>query len=62
MGRINNIIQRLVDERMEQKQALLAERVEKLEKTVLELKSELSEMRKEPPRKNEKDKAGLFSD
>ncbi len=62
MGRINNIIQRHVDELIEKKQALLTERLEKLEKTVLELKSELSEMRKEPPRKNEKDKAGLFSD
>ncbi len=51
MGRINNIIQRHVDEHIEQKQALLAERVEKLEKTVQELKSELSEIRKEPPRK-----------
>ncbi len=51
MGRINNIIQRHADERIEQKQALLTERVEKLEKTVLELKSELSEIRKEPPRK-----------
>ncbi len=47
MGRINNIIQRHVDERIEQKLAHLTERVEKLEKTVLELKSELSEMRKE---------------
>jgi len=44
MGRINNIIQRHVDERIEQKQALLTERVEKLEKTVLELKSEISEI------------------
>jgi hypothetical protein len=52
MGRINNIIQRHFDERMEQKQALLIERVEKLEKTVLELKSEISEIRKEPPQKN----------
>jgi hypothetical protein len=62
MGRINNIIQRHVDERMEQKLALLKERVEKLEKTVLELKSDISEIRKESPRKNEKGKAGLFSD
>ncbi len=61
MGRINNIIQRQVDERMEQKLALLTERVEKLEKTALELKSELSEIRKEPSKKNEKGKAGLFS-
>lgn len=38
MGRINTIIQRHVDERIEQKQALLTERVEKLEKAVLELK------------------------
>ncbi len=53
MGRINNIIQRHVDEHIEQKLAFLTERVEKLEKTVLELKSELSEMRKEPLRKNE---------
>jgi len=53
MGRINNIIQRHFDERIEQKQALLTERVEKLEKKVLELKSEISEIRKEPPRKNE---------
>lgn len=62
MGRINNIIQRHFDERIEQKQALLTERVEKLEKTVLELKSEISEIRKEPPRENETTKAGLFSD
>ena len=62
MGRINNIIQRHVDERIEQKQAFLTERVEKLEKTVLELKSEISEIRKEPLRKNEKGKAGLFLD
>ena len=53
MGRINNIIQRHFDERIEQKLALLTERLEKLEKTLLELKSELSEIRKEPPRKNE---------
>ena len=53
MGRINNIIQRHVDERIEQKQALLTKRVEKLEKAVLELKSVLSEIGKEPPRKNE---------
>ena len=53
MGRINNIIQRHVDERIEQKLDLLTERLEKLEKTLLELKSELSEIRKEPPRKNE---------
>ena len=46
MGRINTIIQRHVDERIEQKQALLIERVEKLEKAVLELKSELSGIRK----------------
>jgi uncharacterized coiled-coil protein SlyX len=46
MGRINNIIQRHVDERIEQKLALLIERLEKLEKTVLELKSEISEIRK----------------
>ena len=46
MGRINNIIQRHVDERIEQKQALIAERVEKLEKAVLEMKSELFEIRK----------------
>ncbi|KCZ71835.1 hypothetical protein ANME2D_01890 [Candidatus Methanoperedens nitroreducens] len=52
MGRINNIIQRHVDEHIEQKLALLTERVEKLEKTVLELKSELSEILKEPPEKN----------
>ncbi len=51
MGRTNNIIQRHVDERMEQKLALLTERMEKLEKTVMELKSELSEIRKEPPKK-----------
>ncbi len=62
MGRINNIIQRHFDERIEQKQALLTERVEKLEKKVLELKSEISEIRKEPLRKNKQDKAGLFSD
>ena len=62
MGRINNIIQRHVDELIEQKLALLAERVEKLEKTVMELKSELSELRKEPPGKTEKGKAGLLSD
>ncbi len=37
-------------------------RVEKLEKTVLELKSEISEICKEPPEKNEKGKAGLLSD
>ncbi len=54
MGRINNIIQRHVDERIEQKLAFLTERVEKLEKTVLELKSELSEIRKEPPEKKRK--------
>jgi predicted nuclease with TOPRIM domain len=51
MGRINNIIQRHFDERIEQKQAFLTERVEKLEKKVLELKSEISEIRKEPPKK-----------
>ncbi len=51
MGRINNIIQRHVDERIEQKLALLTERLKKLEKTLLELKSELSEIRREPPRK-----------
>lgn len=62
MGRINNIIQRHVDERIDQKLAFLTERVEKLEKTVLELKSDLSEIRKELPRKNEKGKEGLFSD
>ncbi len=62
MGRINNIIQMHIDELIEQKLALLTERMEKLEKTVLELKSELSEIRKEPPWKNEKGKAGLFSD
>jgi hypothetical protein len=62
MGRINNIIQMHIDELIEQKLALLTERVEKLEKTVLELKSELSEIRKEPPWKNEKGKARLFSD
>ncbi len=62
MGRINNIIQRHVDEHIEQKLALLTERVEKLEKTVLELKSEIAEIRKEPPKKNEKGKTGLFSD
>ncbi len=48
MGRINNIIQRHVDERIEQKLDLLTERLEKLEKKILE---EISEMRKEPPRK-----------
>ncbi len=53
MSRINNIIQRHFNERIKQKQALLTERVEKLEKTVLELKSELLEILKEPPRKNE---------
>ncbi len=62
MGRINNVIQRHVDELIEQKLALLTERVEKLEKTVLELKSEISEIRKEPSKKKEKGKAGLFSD
>lgn len=62
MGRINNIIQMHIDELIEQKLALLTERVEKLEKTVLELKSEISEIRKEPPGKNEKGKAGLLSD
>ncbi len=62
MGRINNIIQRHVDELIEQKMALLTERVENLEKTVLELKSEISEIRKEPPKRKEKGKAGLFSD
>ena len=46
MGRINTIIQRNIDERIEQKQAVLAERVEKLEKAVLELKSKLSEIQK----------------
>jgi hypothetical protein len=46
MGRINTIIQRHVDERIEQKLAFLTERVEILEKTVLELKSEISEIRK----------------
>ncbi len=54
MGRINNIIQRHVDERMEQKLAFLTERMEKLEKTVLELKSDISEIRKEPPEKKRK--------
>lgn len=53
MGRINNIIQRHVDERIEQKLELITERLEKLEKTLLELKSEISEIRKEPPKKNE---------
>ena len=53
MGRINNIIQRHIDERIEQKLDLLTERLEKLEKTLLELKSEISEIRKESPRKNE---------
>ncbi len=62
MGRINNIIQRHVDELIEQKLALLTKRVEKLEKTVLELKSEITEIRKEPPKKKEKGKAGLLSD
>ncbi len=62
MGRINNIIQMHIDELIEQKLALLTERVEKLEKTVLELKSEISEIRKEPPGKKEKGKAGLLSD
>jgi uncharacterized protein (DUF342 family) len=62
MGRINNIIQRHVDEHIEQKLALLTEQVEKLEKTVLELKSELSEIHKEPPKKKGKGKAGLLSD
>ncbi len=62
MGRINNIIQKHVDELIEQKLALLIERVEKLEKTVLELKSEISEIRKKPPKKKEKGKAGLLSD
>ena len=62
MGRINNIIQRHIDERIEQKQALLTERVERLEKTVLELKSEISEIRNNLPGRNEKGKAGLFSD
>jgi hypothetical protein len=51
MGRINNIIQRHVYESIEQEQARLTERVGKLEKTILELKSELSEIRKEPPEK-----------
>ncbi len=51
MGRINNIIQRHVDERIEQKLDLLTERLEKFEKILLELKSELSEIRKEPSRK-----------
>ena len=51
IGRINSIIQRHIDERIEQKLNLLTERVEKLEKKVLELKSELSEIRKIPPRK-----------
>ena len=46
MGRINNIIQRHVDEHIEQKLVFLTERVENLEKAVLELKSELSEIRK----------------
>ncbi len=54
MGRINNIIQRHVDERIEQKLVFLTERVEKLEKTVLELKSEISEICKEPPEKKRK--------
>ncbi len=62
MGRINNIIQRHVDEHIEQKLALLTKRVEKLEKIVFELKSEISEIRKGPPEKNEKGNAGLFSD
>ncbi len=59
MGRINNIIQKHVDELIEQKLAFLTERVEKLEKTVLELKSEISEIRKEPPKKSKKGKAGF---
>ncbi len=54
MGRINNIIQRHVDERMEQKLTFLTERMEKLEKTVLEMKSKISEIRKEPPEKKGK--------
>ena len=53
MGRINNIIQRHVYERIEQKLAFLIDRLEKQEKEVLELKSEISEIRKEPLRKNE---------
>ncbi len=60
MGRINNIIQRHVDDLIEQKLALLTEQVERLEKTVIELKSEISEIRKKPPGKSEKGKAGLF--
>ena len=44
MGRIDNIIQKHVDERMEQKLDILTERVKKLEKTVLEMKSEISEI------------------
>jgi predicted nuclease with TOPRIM domain len=62
MGRINNIIQKQIDERIEQKEAFLIERLEKLEKAVMELKSELSEIRTESPKKNEKGKAGFFSD
>ena len=46
MGRINNIMQRHIDERIEQKLAFLTERVEKLEKTVLELKSEIRNMQR----------------
>ena len=53
MGRINNIIQRHIDERIEQKLDILTERLEKLEKTLLELKSEISEIRTEPSRKKE---------
>ncbi len=53
MSRINNIIQRHVDELIEQKLAFLTERMEKLEKEVLEMKSEISEIRKGPLRKNE---------
>jgi len=54
MGRINTIIQKHVDERLEQKLAFLTERLEKFEKIVLELKSELSEIRKEPQEKKRK--------
>ena len=47
MGRINYIIQRHIDERIEQKLTFLTERMAKLETTVLELKSEISDIRKE---------------
>jgi uncharacterized protein (UPF0335 family) len=51
MGRIDKIIQKHVDQRIEQKLTFLTERVEKLEKNFLVLNSEISEICKEEQKK-----------